>query len=295
MKEGTIFTPEDARSLMEQRRMDQWTKPVAGSIMATFVNSETITTIDDIIPGIEELRSIWKQSVDAETQLLAFFNGGYHNLKDNEGMFIKRSDLADVLFSEDEQAACTLLNNLLDERYGKDGTRKVVFLRNPATTEGSVYLNVKAIGTGRGIDMSGNTAMLIGGDFDGDRGALFFDTKRAGFDPQVWASDVIARNEHITAKGKAPSMINWVYGSLEYTPDSQTIEDIDSSLYNKLRRVFSVLGNDEEFNKQQARACKNILMEAFKRRTDPDTGLTYMSRRPGKRELSPYRQKSTYI
>ena len=265
---GTIFASDDAKKLREERMLGKWTDRIPGSVMATLINSGTIATIDDVIPGIEEIKTIWKQGIESENDLLAFFNGGASHVKsfeDGTGDYVNRDALAQILLSDgDQEAAVTQLNNLLDTAYGVNGPRRVVALRNPSTMNGAVYLNVRSISTGSGIDMSGNTAMLIGGDFDGDRAALMFGRRNNDYSPVVWASQAIRRNEAGNGYKNAPSIADWVYGSASYVPGAKAQQEISNKVYGAIKGSAKAIGFTDEEAKKHAKRLSKILMKAYK-------------------------------
>ena len=249
---GSIFAPVDAAEAMNKKLMGSQTAPVAGSITATVKNSGAVTTVDDTIVGIEEFRAMWRQSISAEDQIHAFFTNGQGDAR------ISKDALKEIIFRDDQESAAKILNSLLENSYGATA-RQVTMLRNPATTNGSVYLNVEKIGTGSGFDMSGSTIQLLGGDFDGDKAQLFLSSAPDGYKAMAWASELMLSDE---AGGGNKSLIDYSFSALSERPSWLNEEDVRGTLREKIENL-TVSGGVKLFSDQQVSSLVDEIMQAY--------------------------------
>ena len=218
----------------QQQLLDKYIKSAPGSASAMFVSTGKYNQWNEIGLTIGEIRNVAAQSVEAFNDVLHFFNNG-----DPNNTFVDANKLTKWLRSAESDAIAKEMWDALEKAYA-GSEKKIALLRNPGTDEGCVWVRVAGISTGRGIDMSGTLAKAVGGDYDSDRGAVFFNIEKTGFQPAVWASDVLLRNED--RGGTSPSTkFEYEYSSMVRASDDVIRADQKTQLKDKLLNLANSL------------------------------------------------------
>lgn len=254
---GNLWTSSLADEVLSRRTVDRWTQAHPGSISGIIKNTGNIRSINEIGVGIEETQTIVRRGGDDELRLLKFLNNNQMVDTGNgvlDGTIITREQLREAVENADQNAGASILNAALDSAYGADGYRTITVVRNPATTNGGMFMSVKYFTTGRGFDMSGNTAQLLGGDFDGDRVALFFEERPNGYSAEAWASELIMSSEQ--GAGGQKSMLEHAFGSAALRKGSSSLDTIR----NDLTEAISGIGL---FTAEEVKAHVDSLMNAY--------------------------------
>lgn len=199
--------------LARDESLKEYIKKKPGSAAAMFRSTGKYQGFDDMGLTVSEIRNVAAQNDASFKKVLAWFNGG-----DVNNGILSEQDFKKYLTQADQDNAAEELWKCVQRAYGPDGEAKIALLRNPATSEGIVWARVKGITSGRGFDLSPQLAKAVGGDYDSDRGAVFFDIKDTGMDPVVWASDLLLRNED--QSGTKPSTkFQFPFTSMTYAAD----------------------------------------------------------------------------
>ena len=184
LQNGITNTTKTAQEQSEEIRLEQQTKPQDGSITVMLLGSEKYKGFSELGLTVGELKTMLRFNQTTVEDLANWFSNNTGN--------ITARQVTDVLMGQDENTAAKTLTEWI-QKYHPRGMARIALKRDPATDMGYINAYVVGVDPGYGLLLSGTLAKAIGGDYDSDRGSIFFNPERAGIVPKSWAYDQFLR------------------------------------------------------------------------------------------------------